>query len=344
MKKLSVKSRRCGFTLVELLVVIGIIALLISILLPALGSARRQAMTVKCLANMHQLGIAAVMYSNDNKGVVLPSFVWGGPGGGYSDAWAFLLINGHYLPDPRIQGGSIGPGNSNSVFMCPAVRDLPAADSTVSPAYSTSASVGTVDGYYRTYSTVLLPNTLTPTPDPKTNSPAALGACIVDIGYGINGATDGNSFGNTPQYLPMQGVSFATPAEITSNGHSYFPTPKVTQFRKASQTVMMFDGSQWNVFYTQTAHLWRISGSRHGNWRHGGVNPNSGTGNYYDFSSGTCNVLFLDGHAASVSRAQLPCEPESGGISQQMVGSASQLVDSKASPNATNAIIWNLQQ
>jgi prepilin-type processing-associated H-X9-DG protein/prepilin-type N-terminal cleavage/methylation domain-containing protein len=66
-----------AFTLVELLVVIGIIALLIGILMPSLANARAQALRLKCASNIRTLGQVAVLYSNENKGWVPRDYSWG---------------------------------------------------------------------------------------------------------------------------------------------------------------------------------------------------------------------------------------------------------------------------
>ena len=84
---------RKGFTLVELLVVIGIIAVLIGILLPALNGARVRARVVQCTSNLRQVTLAALMYANDNHGALPPMRADTGPN---ADGSLHTMVNTDY--------------------------------------------------------------------------------------------------------------------------------------------------------------------------------------------------------------------------------------------------------
>ena len=107
-----------GFTLIELLVVVAIIALLISILLPSLGAARKQARAVKCAANLRDVGQAFGIYLTENNAVYPPGYI-------YPYDWQGNYDFGNQPPDHPFgylhwswflyQSGNVKP----DIFTCP---------------------------------------------------------------------------------------------------------------------------------------------------------------------------------------------------------------------------------
>lgn len=283
---------RRGFTLVELLVVIGIIALLIGILLPVLAGAREQAKTAQCLSNLRQIGQAFNIYAAENHGTVPPGHIRQQPdfGGRGEETWFTLLTVKGYVKGadqlqyrPPTEDESLAGANAwnsldsagNTVFRCPSGTDFHkelGANNLGDPGSKTND----MNSWFWRRQSLL-----------HAGVSASRGSQpIVDSWYAFNGVLPPRGQmrnGRGQDVWPMRVFGHFRSAEGQFKKGQIVGGPwlKFSKIRKSGEMAMIFDG-----FWT---HNWNTNliSARHNKKRQ-------------------TNFLFADGHAATVETKSLP--------------------------------------
>lgn len=216
--------RKRAFTLVELLVVIGIIALLISILLPVIGSARRQAGAVKCQTQLREIGLCFKMYENDNKGYfpvarcngtaagkfyTIDSFTYNGSTTGHAYWFNFLAkyaTKSKVGTEAAAASAQDGELSRRTIFFgCPAFEGY------------RNGTVG-----------------ITVTGDTNVSQP----------GYGMNAYPTFAANRNTLAYPPAAEQAFLVPNDSPAPANGRWPKSK-DYLRNGSQRMLIADGKLW---------------------------------------------------------------------------------------------------
>jgi prepilin-type N-terminal cleavage/methylation domain-containing protein/prepilin-type processing-associated H-X9-DG protein len=279
--------RTSGFSLVELLVVIGIIAVLVGVLLPALSRSRAQANAIKCMSNLRQIGLGLVMYNNEHDGFIIPSFnlpplngsttnVTAGPGQPL-DGWAAILDRDKLVAS----GGSL---STNTAFWCP---------DTVNITPLLNGTTGLDEQLSRGY--VDWPMTLTAQGgDSEPTIPSTIPAQgfnkIIHVSYWINAY---NPLGSAPASIAASDLYYTSSVGLgpDSTGQ-YIHLHKISEIKRSSRMIVAADGVYMG---RQSTTQYGVANCRIG-YRHPGMNR----------IDGAANAVFADGHVERIEGNVFP--------------------------------------
>lgn len=284
---------RAAFTLVELLVVIGIIALLIAMLLPGLSRARDQANAIKCLANLRQIGAAVVEYSAEHNGLIVPSYNLpaSGTGTNYNasgpmqpmDGWPCILDRDLHL--------GTAAQSASSIFYCPTTYDLQGM---------AAGQTGSIQSNPRGWTDWPMYFNGTggdSSPEVAITMPAQGFGRIIRCSYWINAYNPVGAAptGATARDLRISDLYYTTSVGYGPDSSGRYLTPHNTSsIRHSSLTIVAADGLYMG---RQSVDEAGMTNCRIG-YRHPASNGKR------DFAA---NALFADGHAEKLDSPQFPC-------------------------------------
>ena len=297
---------RHAFTLVELLVVIGIIAVLIGILLPTLTAARRSAYTLQCSSNMKQLATVMIMYAQNNKGKLPPSAAPAGlalagyaNGSGIGWWWPNEMVRQNYIKGTNLNvykkansttSQKVFPGSN--VFRCP--EGIPEDWKLTSQSYPTDGGNNSYQLEHDTQAAQLgfgVPTWYQLASRVQTGTNAR----VADPAVGVTKA-------GARQSPFMWFNSGATLAHLKSPAYQR----SLSLVRRGAEMVMIVEAANPNWYDQETLYekdgerVWlRRLGARHGKKSKAGLNADT-------------NIAFFDGHVAKFNTKPLVVRPDGG--------------------------------
>jgi prepilin-type processing-associated H-X9-DG protein len=286
------RRRSSAFTLVELLVVIGIIALLIGMLLPVISRAQQASRATKCMSNLRVIAQALFNYSTDNRGFVVPAYnlpfapgaatnFTGGPQQPM-EGWACILDRDGYVRS--------NAQSESTAFYCPDTFDVPGLETG-----ATGAQVNATPANPRGWDEWPM---IVTTPGGDTNPKQAVTIPdrgfekLLRVSYWIN-AYHPTGQTLTPAQIAQRDLYYSTVVGYGPSLAQSIRAKKSAQIRHSSLTITVADG----VFMgRQSVNLLGMTNNTIG-YRHRGPRG----------ANTAANVGFADGHVETLNGDHFPC-------------------------------------